>query len=99
MFPAGRREVVAGDCVHGEHRGDHGGDEEDAHTRPLTLHICPGDYHDFDDDVDDDDDIGSDSGDVGNATGVMWRRLILAHAIYIIALFEYYDEDCEPIDQ
>ena len=29
----------------------------------------------------------------------MWRRLILAHAIYLIALFEYYDEDCEPIDQ
>ena len=39
---SGGRQVAAGDRVHGEHRGDHGGDEEDAHTRPFPLYISSG---------------------------------------------------------
>ena len=39
---SGGRQVAAGDRVHGEYRGDHGGDEEDAHTRPFPLYISSG---------------------------------------------------------
>ena len=46
---SGGRQVAAGDRVHGEYRGDHGGDEEDAHTRPFPLYISSGnEKHDID---------------------------------------------------
>ena len=72
-FLPGWCEVVAWDCLHWEHWGDHGGDEEDAYTCTLALHICPGDYDDDGDDCDydDDDDYDcsySDGGNIRNAT-------------------------------
>ena len=81
-FAAGRCEVVAGDCVHGEHRGNDGGDEEDAHTRTLTLHICPGDYHhvDCDDGGDIDDDCWS------HVTVVMVVMLMMTVLMLVIKI-------------